>query len=151
MVTSRRRIAASLHFAEMVVIRVGVAKDPGAAVMVEMGCAFVGISVAVTKFWVGTFCTSFVMEIQETRKVEIRIVKKILFTIYVLKHARTGGGISSACFIADHGLVLDGAQISDHGPACGMASSNCHSTINFPTGGGFFDVNVNVFKVLFST
>ena len=72
----------------MVATKVEVAEDSGVNVKVAgINCAFVGINVMVTKFCVGVgiFCTSFVMEIQDVRKIKTRIVKRIFFAIYLLK------------------------------------------------------------------
>jgi hypothetical protein len=91
-VTSPKRIAASVQFAETVAARVGVtessADDSGVTVKVAgMSRAFVGISVAVTKLCVGVGvpCASIAMDTQDVRKIEIRIVRRVFFAIDSLK------------------------------------------------------------------
>lgn len=88
MVISRKRMAESVHFVEAVVAGMEVVKDSGMTVKVAgIRCASVGINVAVTKYCVGIFCTPVVMDTQDVRKIKTRIVKRIFFAIYLLKHA----------------------------------------------------------------
>ena len=140
-----------MQFVKTVATGTDVARDSGVAVNVAgMSWAFVGISVAVTKFCVGISRTSFVMDMQEVRKIKARVINRIFFAIlYSAKQCWNRRRNFLRLLFDDHGLVLEGVQVSDHGPGCEMNSSSPQFTLKFPAGSGLFAVRVIVSLAIF--
>ena len=100
-VTSRKRIAASIQFAEVALVtaELGVPVSDGAVEVKAVRLVAVGAKVAVIKFCCGVEMSGYlVMEIQELRRNEIRVAARNFFsTIFTRRFYEKGSGKALFC------------------------------------------------------